>query len=294
MPTGPMPRNYRHRHLACLHGCLRHVGVGVTPGWLFGVTGHAFLAVDVSADAHDPAPVARAAAPLGARVEIILRGGVTPPEATCASTLSPILDAMAGGVARYAYDAVAGDYFCVTDTVCGEGRDIGEARDTTAPAGPKVMTRGWVASVASAAAGADIDAIRAGLRCAVGDDLSTASALTAAMAEPPSTSSAAIRPDGVLAERIADVTERRAYAVEFLWEAKERLRGQQAALFNAAAEEYDRVARLLAAARAGLARQPHRDGRSEREAPEVRGLLADAQDAETHALKALRELYVNL
>ena len=37
------PESYRVSHLACIHGCLRYLGVRVTPGWLFGATGHGFL-----------------------------------------------------------------------------------------------------------------------------------------------------------------------------------------------------------------------------------------------------------
>jgi hypothetical protein len=30
-------------HIGALEGCLRHLGIEISPGWLFGSTGHAFI-----------------------------------------------------------------------------------------------------------------------------------------------------------------------------------------------------------------------------------------------------------
>jgi hypothetical protein len=87
--------------------------------------------------------------------------------------------------------------------------------------------------------------------------------------------------------------ECRRHAVEFLWEAKERLRGRLAPLFNAAAEDYDRVARALGVV-AGQFPYPQGEPTRPGAAAAAARALRDARDAEARAIEALEKLAADL
>ncbi|MEO2005520.1 MAG: hypothetical protein ABGY41_15650 [Candidatus Poribacteria bacterium] len=241
----PVPESYWHSHLACLHGCLRHVGVRSTPGWLFGVTGQAFAVADASR-ASDIAPSAGAitalVAKVGGRVEVILSSLMSAPSTDDrAATLTAIQAAMSAGHACYGRDVAFGGCHCIVACDAGgyhyvETSEGAARRGWTDLSGPT-----WVAVVSRCSPADDVDAIRSGLQAALAGTELLADAVEGWL-------------DTGAPRRIGDVQERREYAVEFMWEAKERLLGQHAGLFNVAAEEVDRVARALRTLRAGSIR----------------------------------------
>lgn len=252
----PTSESYLHSGLACLHGCLRHIGVRVTPGWLFGVTGEAFL---LPPPASSGVGVTGTAAPLvanvGAEIEL-----VTAPHAVRAA-----IDAGAAcfGLGPGGCHWVTGQddegYVCV-----GEG-----GAD---------LPRAPVAVVRRTTPPDDVSAIRSGIQFALGRVDSGALEAWATTLEANAAQRLAIGP----------AHERRAYAVEFMWEAKERLRGRLAPLFNDAAEEYDRVARALRVASA-VSGSPDAANVSQ-----TAQALRRAGDAEARAIEALASIAASL
>jgi len=261
---------------------LRQVGVRVTPGWLFGVTGEAFLAGLSADDAPGPACIENAAAALGARVDILTTAPDSPPPETRVATLSAIRAAMASGAACYAFDAASSEFRCMVD--CGQGRYqyVGRGRHGGAAEGAcDLAGPGWVAVVNPAPPCSDLDAIRGGVRVGVEHgDRSLASVAKARLAGLDEGSV----PSDIVA-LVAGTEERYGYAVEFTWEAKERLRGQHAPLFNEAAEEYDRAARALRAARETVATAGLEPG-----ARAARRSVAEAVTADARGRDILRAL----
>ncbi len=264
-----IPETYLHSQLACLHGCLRFVGVRVTPGWLFGITGQAFLpparlGVGVRGSSARPRePFALLGRNLGAEMELLAEPGA-------------VRAAINAGAACYGVGPRG--FFCLTGygdqdntRVDRGGRWDARARNDDTP-------QPLVVAVRQAAAPDDPSAIGAGIRFALSVIEDQAAAELRSRARPAS----ALEPTdwrlGV-GRALGIVQECRGYAVEFMWEAKERLRGRLAPLFNDAAEQYDRAARALAG--------PFADG------PEV-AAITRARDADSRAVEALRGIIAAL
>jgi hypothetical protein len=301
------PESYRVSHLACIHGCLRYLGVRVTPGWLFGATGHGFL-LNVQPDVCVSGPTVynwewlmRLVANVGGDVAFV-KASATDADfpARREEAWRHARAAIDVGNPCYAWQLAEPEFHIITGY-----DDVGYHY-----AGPHRGPRAWddlggpptqmlcVASVARVGASDDVSAIRGGLDLALthiregmeGDrPWSGPDALTAwadALDAGPAS-------DIAVAYNAAVWQECRRHAVEFLWEAKERLRGRLAPLFNAAAEDYDRVARALGVV-AGQFPYPQGEPTRPGAAAAAARALRDARDAEARAIEALEKLAADL
>jgi hypothetical protein len=229
----------------------------------------------------------------GARVDVVHSPHIAQGPDTRLATLDAIRASMAAGRACYAFDAVAAEFHCIVECLedacryVGRGRHGGETAGVCDLAGPC-----WVATVTRRPPHSDVDAIRVGVGAAFDHDgaPSVGPDSLAALAE---SFAAALESGGVpssIVERVAEAEERRGYAVEFMWEAKERLRGRHAPLFNTAAEQYDRVARRLAGVQAALSPPVGPPSAANDARADAARLMDMTCEAETRALDALEDL----
>jgi hypothetical protein len=257
-----------------------------TPGWLFGVTGQAFAVADASNAAPSAGAITALVANVGGRVEVILSSLMSAPSThDRTATLTAIQAAMSAGHACYGRDVAREGYHCIVACDVGgyhyvENSEGAARRGWTDLSGPT-----WVASVARRLPAEDVDAIRGGIQVALAGAETVAEAVEGWLdASAP----------GRAPRRIGDVQERREYAMEFMWEAKERLRGRHAALFNAAAEEVDQVARALGTVRAGFDPTCVRTLPTDAQHSDATRALTQAREAETRAIDSLRALAARL
>jgi hypothetical protein len=306
---GLRPESHRVSHLACLHGCLRYLNVRITPGWLFGVTGHAFLLnVQPSVCVSGPSVynwewLMRLVGHVGGDVTFVKAGAgdddfVRHRERAWRHARAAI-DA---GNPCYGWQMDGPEFHVIAgyDDVGYRYVDAENPRGRTAwdvVGGPPTGML-CVASVARGDASDDVGAIRGGLELALthtregmeGDRPWSGADALAEWADAMDTGRASA--SGV-AYNAAVWEECRRYAVEFMWEAKERLRGRLAPVFNAAAEEYDRVARAFGVV-AGLFPYPPQGQPPPGRVAIASRALRDARDAEARAIDALEALVASL